>query len=169
MNYGSKYSFSCVEGFHLQGASEISCTKTAKWSQEPSCWEAVVCPQLPELINGYMNCSSEEPTVDTFCIFSCHEGYQLEDHSDKIVMCNYNGSWSGEVAVCQAHPDTSASLLEATEVTVGVAGAISASSLGLFLYILKRLRRKANNFDLNSTSDIEDPPQSYKNSVDSLI
>uniref|UniRef100_A0A672P698 Selectin E n=1 Tax=Sinocyclocheilus grahami TaxID=75366 RepID=A0A672P698_SINGR len=33
--YGSKCSFSCAEGFHLQGASEISCTKAAKWSQEP--------------------------------------------------------------------------------------------------------------------------------------
>ncbi|XP_073672636.1 E-selectin-like [Garra rufa] len=168
-NYGSKCSFSCVEGFRLQGASEISCTKTAKWSQEPPRCEAVVCPQLPEPINGYMNCSSEEPTFGTFCIFICDEGQLLEEDSDKIMMCNSNGSWSGEVAVCQAHPDTSASLLEATEVTVGVAGAISASSLGLVLWILKKLRKKASNFDLNSTLDIEDPPQSYKNSIDSLI
>lgn len=62
---------------------------------------AVVCPQLPEPINSYMNCSSEEPTVGTFCTFSCHEGHQLEDLSNRIVICNYNGSWSGEVAVCQ--------------------------------------------------------------------
>jgi len=34
-SYGSKCSFSCVEGFLLQGASEISCTKTAEWSHEP--------------------------------------------------------------------------------------------------------------------------------------
>ncbi|XP_042633856.1 P-selectin-like isoform X3 [Cyprinus carpio] len=168
-NYGSKCSFSCVEGFLLQGASEISCTKTAKWSQEPPLCEAMVCPQLPEPINGHMNCSSEEPTFGTVCIFSCHKGHQLDDHSNEIVMCNYNGSWSGEVAVCQAYPDPSASLFEVTEVTLGVAGAIGSSSLGLVLWILKRLRRKANNFDLNSTSDTEDPPQFYKNSVDSLI
>uniref|UniRef100_A0A8C1GNQ5 E-selectin n=1 Tax=Cyprinus carpio TaxID=7962 RepID=A0A8C1GNQ5_CYPCA len=168
-NYGSKCSFSCVEGFLLQGASEISCTKTAKWSQEPPLCEAMVCPQLPEPINGHMNCSSEEPTFGTVCIFSCHKGHQLDDHSNEIVMCNYNGSWSGEVAVCQAYPDPSASLFEVTEVTLGVAGAIGGSSLGLVLWILKRLRRKANNFDLNSTSDTEDPPQFYKNSVDSLI
>ncbi len=62
---------------------------------------AVLCPQLPEPINGHINCSSEEPTFGTFCIFSCHEGHQLEDPSNEIVMCNYNGSWSGEVAVCQ--------------------------------------------------------------------
>uniref|UniRef100_A0A671Q9J0 Selectin E n=1 Tax=Sinocyclocheilus anshuiensis TaxID=1608454 RepID=A0A671Q9J0_9TELE len=99
--YGSKCSFSCAEGFHLQGASEISCTKAAKWSQEPPRCEAVLCPQLSEPINGHMNCSSEEPTFGTFCIFSCYEGHQLEDHSNEIVMCNFNGSWSGEVAVCQ--------------------------------------------------------------------
>ncbi|XP_016148732.1 L-selectin-like isoform X3 [Sinocyclocheilus grahami] len=163
-NYGSKCSFSCVEGFRLQGASEISCTKTSKWSQEPPRCEAMVCPQLPEPINGHMNCSSEEPTFGTVCIFICHEGHQLEDPSNEIVMCNYNGSWSGELAVCQADP--SASLFE---VTLGVAGAISGSSLGLVLWILKRLRRKANKFDLISTSDTEDPPQIYKNSVDSLI
>lgn len=62
---------------------------------------AVLCPQLPEPINGHINCSSEEPTFGTFCIFSCHEGHQLEDHSNEIVICNYNGSWSREVAVCQ--------------------------------------------------------------------
>uniref|UniRef100_A0A8C1S7B9 E-selectin n=1 Tax=Cyprinus carpio TaxID=7962 RepID=A0A8C1S7B9_CYPCA len=161
--YGSKCSFSCAEGFYIQGASEISCTKAAKWSQEPPRCEAVLCPQLSDPVNGHMNCSSEEPTFGTFCIFSCYEGHQLEDHSNKIVMCNYNGSWSGEVAVCQAHPDPSTSLLEATEVTLGVSGAIGVSTLGLVLWILKRLRRKGD------TLDIEDPPQSYKNSVDSLI
>lgn len=165
-SYGSICSFSCVEGFLLQGASEISCTKMAKWSQEPPHCEAVVCPQLPEPINGHMNCSSEDPTFGTVCTFSCLDGHQLI--SDEIMTCNLNGSWSGEVALCQAHPDPSASLIKVTEVTLGVAGIISSSSLFLVYWILKRLRSKANKFDLNSTSDIEDPPQVYK-SVDSLI
>ncbi|KAK7150883.1 hypothetical protein R3I93_011977 [Phoxinus phoxinus] len=162
-SYGSKCSFSCVEGFLLQGGSEISCTKMAKWSQEPPHCE-VVCPQLPEPINGHMNCSSEDPTFGTVCTFSCLAGHQLI--SDEIMTCNLNGSWSGEVALCQVRPDPSASLFKATEVTL--VAAISSSSLFLVYWILKRLRSKANKFDLNSTSDIEDPPQVYK-SVDSLI
>ncbi|XDV41610.1 hypothetical protein PO909_010443 [Leuciscus waleckii] len=165
-SYGSKCSFDCVEGFLLQGALEISCTKMAKWSHEPPHCEAVVCPQLPEPINGHMNCSSEDPIFGTVCTFSCLDGHQLI--SDEIMTCNLNGSWSGEVALCQAHPDPSASLIKATEVTLGVAGIISSSSLFLVYWILKRLRSKADKFDLNSTSDIEDPPQVYK-SVDSLI
>ncbi|XP_051732013.1 P-selectin-like isoform X6 [Ctenopharyngodon idella] len=166
-SYGSKCSFSCEEGFLLQGASEISCTKMAKWSQEPPHCEAVVCPQLLEPNNGYMNCSSEEPTFGTVCTFSCLDGHQLI--RDEIMTCNLNGSWSGEVAVCQAHPDPSASLIKVTEVTLGVAGIISSSGLFLVYWIQKRLRSKAKKFELNSTSDIEDPPQVYKNSVDSLI
>lgn len=140
-SYGSTCSFSCEEGFLLQGASEISCTKMAKWSQEPPHCEgnnqtlvsftdlqvdltycilkfvikshwilsyktlsffnsvAVVCPQLLEPINGHMNCSSEEPSFGTVCTFSCLDGHQLI--SNEIMTCNLNGSWSGEVAVCQ--------------------------------------------------------------------
>ncbi|XP_050948113.1 E-selectin-like isoform X2 [Labeo rohita] len=167
-SYGSQCEYSCKEGYELKGSRTTTCTSTTEWSSKPPTCE-LVCPQLPEPINSYMNCSSEEPTVGTFCTFSCHEGHQLEDLSNRIVICNYNGSWSGEVAVCQAHPDTSTSLLEATEVTIGVSSAMSASSLGLVLWLLKRMRRKADNFDLNSTSDIEEPPQSYKNSAESLI
>ncbi|XP_077076849.1 E-selectin isoform X2 [Siphateles boraxobius] len=162
-SYGSKCSFSCVDGFLLQGASEITCTKMATWSQEPPHCEEVVCPQLPEPINGHMNCSSEDPTFGTVCTLSCLDGHRLI--SDEKMTCNLNGSWSGELALCQAHPDPSASLIKAT---LGVAGIISSSSLFLVYWILKRLRSKANKFDLNSTSYMEDPPQVYK-SVESLI
>ncbi|XP_039548389.1 P-selectin-like isoform X2 [Pimephales promelas] len=165
-SYGSKCSFSCVEGFLLQGASEISCTKTAEWSHEPPHCEAVVCPRLSEPINGHMNCSSEEPTFGTVCTFGCLDGHQLI--RNEIMTCNLNGSWSGEVPLCQADPHPSASLIKATEVTLGVAGIIGSSSMFLVYWILKRLGSKSNKFDLNSTSDIEDPPQIYK-SVDSLI
>ncbi|XP_067240170.1 E-selectin-like [Chanodichthys erythropterus] len=112
-----------------------------------------------------MNCSSEEHTFGTICTFSCLDGHQLISNE---MMCNLNGSWSGEVAVCQALPDPSASLIKATEVTLGVAGIVGSSSLFLVYWILKKLRSKANKFELNSTSDIEDPPQAYK-SVESLI
>lgn len=96
-------------------------------------------------------------------------------------MCNLNGSWSGEVAVCQgkqltlivveyryvisvmknstafvlsvfsALPDPSASLIKATEVTLGVAGVISSSSLFLVYWILKRLKSKGESFFLIAT------------------
>ncbi len=47
--------------------------------------------------------------------------------------------------VFSVDPDLSASLFKATEVTLGVSGAISVSGLGLALWILKRLRRKGES------------------------
>ncbi|XP_073667502.1 E-selectin isoform X3 [Paramisgurnus dabryanus] len=164
--YGSKCSFSCEEGYLLQGASEISCTKTAEWSHEPPRCEAVDCPHLYEPVNGDMNCTLEEPIFGTVCIFNCHDGYQL--YNNEIVMCNHNGNWSGEVAVCLAQPGPSASSFKVTEVTAGVSAIVGSSSLLSVLWILKKLRRNANKFDMSS-SDTEDPPQVYKNSRDSLI
>lgn len=64
---------------------------------------AVECLQLHEPVNGHMNCTSLEPTFGTICIFSCHDGFQIQ--SNEMVMCNDNGSWSGEVTLCQGkHP-----------------------------------------------------------------
>nr|XP_055042280.1 E-selectin isoform X4 [Misgurnus anguillicaudatus] len=164
--YGSKCSYSCEEGYRLQGASEIRCTKTAEWSHEPPRCEAVDCPPLYEPVNGDMNCTLEEPIFGTVCIFICHDGYQL--YNNEFVMCNHNGNWSGEVAVCLAQPGPSASSFKVTEVTVGVSAVVGSSCLLSVLWILKKLRRNTNKIDM-SNSDTEDPPQVYKNSRDSLI
>ncbi|XP_051581061.1 E-selectin-like isoform X4 [Myxocyprinus asiaticus] len=161
-SYGSKCIFSCAEGYRLQGGSEISCMKTSEWSQETPRCEAVVCPQIQEPVNGHMNCSSAEPTFGTVCTFSCLDNHQLQNN--ETVLCNHTGNWSGEVAVCQAHSEALV-----TEVTLGVAAAVGSSSLLLVLWMLKKLRRNANKFDLNSNSETEDHPQVYKNSIDSLI
>ncbi|XP_073788774.1 E-selectin isoform X2 [Danio rerio] len=166
-SYGSKCSFSCAEGFILQGASEISCTNTAEWSQKPPHCEAVVCPQLSDPANGYTNCSSDEPFFGTICNFICFDGHQLD--SNETVMCSHDGRWSGEVAVCQAQPGPSKSLFKATEVALGVAGTVGSSSLFLVYWILKKLKSNANKFKLNSTLDTVDPPQAYKSSIDSLL
>nr|AHA51060.1 E-selectin [Danio rerio] len=166
-SYGSKCSFSCAEGFILQGASEISCTNTAEWSQKPPRCEAVVCPQLSDPANGYTNCSSDEPFFGTVCNFICFDGHQLD--SNETVMCSHDGRWSGEVAVCQAQPGPSKSLFKATEVALGVAGTVGSSSLFLVYWILKKLKSNANKFKLNSTLDTVDPPQAYKSSIDSLL
>ncbi len=52
--------------------------------------------------------------------------------------------------IFSAHPDPSESLFKATEVTLGVSGAISVSGLGLALWILKRLKRKGESNSLLS-------------------
>ncbi|XP_017312137.1 E-selectin [Ictalurus punctatus] len=166
LSLGSICSFTCGEGFILEGASSTKCTETGEWSTSvPSC-TAVGCPYLQEPINGLINCSSEEAVFSTSCSFSCLSGYQLHGHN--IVMCNLNGNWTGEVPECQAHP-VSLSPTLVSGLTVGVGCTTAFSSIAFAFWILKRLRKlKANKFDL-SNSDIDVPHQVYKSSADSLI
>ncbi|XP_034169654.1 E-selectin isoform X3 [Pangasianodon hypophthalmus] len=166
LSVGSVCSFTCAEGFILEGASSTVCTETGEWSTAvPSC-TAVRCPYLQEPINGLINCSSEEAVFSTSCSFSCLNGYQLHGH--KMVMCSLNGNWTGEVPECQAHPVSFQPSL-VSGLTMGVGGTAAFSSLAFAFWILKRLRKlKAKKFDV-SNSDIDVPPQVYKNSTDSLI
>ncbi|XP_072552073.1 E-selectin [Salminus brasiliensis] len=163
-SYSSSCSFSCDDGFYLKGAPEMSCTESAQWSQEMPYCEAVTCPFLQEPENGLMTCSSEETVFGTTCSFSCFSGYHL--YGDDVVKCNLNGNWSGEVAECQAHSEPLLSPPVVTGLTV--AGAATAfSSFALAFWILRKLKQKAEKFDV-SNSDIDVPPQVYK-SIDSLI
>ncbi|XP_058235295.1 E-selectin isoform X2 [Hemibagrus wyckioides] len=164
LSKGSICSFTCSEGFNLEGASSIKCTETGEWSTNiPSCTE-VRCPHLQTPNNGLINCSSE-PLFNTSCSFSCLDGYQLHGH--QMVFCSLNGNWTEEVPKCQAHPASTLSWVSG--LTMGLGGTTAFSSLALVFWIIKRLRKlKAKKFDL-SNSDIEVPPQVYKSSTDSLI
>uniref|UniRef100_A0A8C1KE56 E-selectin n=1 Tax=Cyprinus carpio TaxID=7962 RepID=A0A8C1KE56_CYPCA len=169
-SYDSQCEYSCEEGYELKGSSMTRCTSTTEWSSKPPTCELIQCPALDIPINGELSCTSSFK-YGSKCSFSCAEGFYIQGASE--ISCTKAAKWSQEPPRCEAHPDPSTSLLEATEVTLGVSGAIGVSALGLVLWILKRLRRKGEsnsllNF-LNITLDIEDPPQSYKNSVDSLI
>ncbi|KAL6486013.1 hypothetical protein MHYP_G00054050 [Metynnis hypsauchen] len=146
--------FSCDAGFELQGAASTECTVTGEWSAAiPNC-TAVTCPYLQKPDNGLMNCSSEEATVGTSCSFSCLDGYSLL--GGEVVTCNFTGDWSGAAAACQALPEPRLSPPLVTGLTV--AGGVSLSSLTLALWIMKKLRQKAEKFDL-SKSDMDMPPQ----------
>ncbi|KAF4082459.1 hypothetical protein AMELA_G00151340 [Ameiurus melas] len=166
LSLGSICSFTCGEGFILEGESSTKCTETGEWSTSVPYCTAVGCPYLQEPINGLINCSSEEAVFSTSCSFSCLSGYQLHGHN--IVMCSLNGNWTGEVPECQAHPVTFSPTL-VSGLTMGVGGTAAFSSIAFAFWILKRLQKlKANNFDL-SNSDIDVPHEVYKSSADSLI
>ncbi|GAA6093773.1 uncharacterized protein LOC113647597 [Tachysurus ichikawai] len=165
LSKGSICSFTCSEGFIMEGALSTECTDTGEWSTNiPSCTE-VRCPDLQKPNNGLINCSSE-PLFNTTCSFSCLDDYQLQGH--EMVLCSLNGNWTGEVPECQAHPVSFISSL-ASGLTMGLGGTTAFSSFAFVLWILKRLRNlKAKKFDL-SDSDIDVSPQVYKSSTDSLI
>uniref|UniRef100_A0A3B4ASQ7 E-selectin n=1 Tax=Periophthalmus magnuspinnatus TaxID=409849 RepID=A0A3B4ASQ7_9GOBI len=166
LSFGSSCSFSCATGFTLVGHETITCTSSAEWNVQwdeavPTC-EAVVCPFLEAPQNGHINCSLIESLYNSQCAFTCDQDYTLDGFA--ILTCDHYGNWTGDMPTCK--PTLSQVTLIASGVAAG--GAVSLSGLSLAMWILRKLKNRASKFDLSS-SDIDVPPQHYKNSTDSLI
>ncbi|XP_035509970.1 E-selectin [Morone saxatilis] len=160
---GMVCNFSCEEGHELQGAHNMECANPGQWSSTPPTCTAVRCPLLEAPENGHINCSDRDPVYNSQCSFTCNQDYSLDGH--ELLTCDHHGNWTEEKPTCQAAPS------QITAIASGLAGggALSLSGLSVAVWILKRLKKKATKFELNSNSDIEAPPQVYKNSIDSLI
>ncbi|XP_062412644.1 E-selectin-like isoform X2 [Sardina pilchardus] len=166
-SYSTQCKFTCEDGFRLSGVSAVSCKASGQWTDQPPVCEAVRCPQIQTASDSVMNCTGgmdgQEHTYTASCTFVCRQGYLL--HGNQTMMCSRHGNWTGEVPECQAPPEP---LINPTTIMMATGGATTISALSLVFWLLKKMQRKGNKFDLNSTLDQDEPPQVYK-SVDSLI
>eukprot|EP00075_Anas_platyrhynchos_P030139 XP_027319392.1 E-selectin isoform X5 [Anas platyrhynchos] len=146
--WGTNCTFTCEEGFVLEGPDTLQCESSGNWTKEqPSC-KAVTCPALTPIANGSVNCSdpSANVTWGTNCTFTCEEGFVLKGQD--TLQCGSSGNWTKEQPSCKAseRPDVN-------YVYVGIA-AISASVLttaAFFLWLARRLRKKAKKFTPSSS------------------
>ncbi|KAJ0032401.1 hypothetical protein NQD34_002482 [Periophthalmus magnuspinnatus] len=159
---GATCSFNCEPGFELHGAENLQCSEDVQWDEAVPTCEAVVCPFLEAPQNGHINCSLKESLYNSQCAFTCDQDYTLDGLA--ILTCDHYGNWTGDMPTCK--PTLSQVTLIASGVAAG--GAVSLSGLSLAMWILRKLKNRASKFDLSS-SDIDVPPQHYKNSTDSLI
>ncbi|TMS20753.1 E-selectin [Larimichthys crocea] len=159
---GMVCSFTCDEGHELQGALSMECVNPGQWSSVPPTCTALRCPLQKAPENGQINCSNSEPVYNSQCYFTCNQGYSLDGH--ELLTCDTYGNWTGKNPTCQAPAPVTAI---ASAVTAG--GALSLSGVPLAIWLLKRMKQKANKFELSSNSDITAPQEFFKNSVDSLI
>ncbi|XP_072444221.1 sushi, von Willebrand factor type A, EGF and pentraxin domain-containing protein 1 isoform X6 [Chiloscyllium punctatum] len=94
---GGRVTFSCEEGYQLNGTETITCLKDGLWSHTlPHC-QARSCgiPGIPT--NG-----TTEGTEFTFgekVVYSCNKGYVLSGAAE--ISCLANGSWSHETPTCE--------------------------------------------------------------------
>ncbi|XP_055799804.1 E-selectin-like isoform X1 [Salvelinus fontinalis] len=164
-SYLSTCTFTCEEGYERLASSSatLQCGASGQWNDsQPQC-VAVSCPTLQQPQDGAISCG-EDLTYGSSCNFSCSEGYLLKGAI--TVTCTSPAEWSEEIPHCEAAPEPP---LNPTILGLAAGGAVSLSGLSLAAWLLKRIRQKANKFNLNSTSDIEEPLQTYRNSIDSLI
>ncbi|XP_033637046.1 sushi, von Willebrand factor type A, EGF and pentraxin domain-containing protein 1-like isoform X1 [Asterias rubens] len=100
--YGGMVRYQCHNGYYLIGSASLSCDSDGQWSgSTPSC-SRVECGPPPRIPNADLLPADENVTYfyQTNVTVHCHIGYSLLDGSD-IITCGSDGSWQGEVSVCQ--------------------------------------------------------------------
>jgi len=82
--------FSCDDGFELDGNSTMICQSDGTWSQflKPYC-RHVTCPEPTDLNNGFIECSGVE--YGDRCEFSCDVGYELD--GSRAAKCEQSGKF----------------------------------------------------------------------------
>ncbi|XP_068547255.1 E-selectin-like isoform X2 [Anas acuta] len=101
VTWGTNCTFTCEEGFVLEGPDTLQCGSSGNWTKEqPSC-EAVTCP-VPSIAHGSVTCSdpSVNVTWGTICTFTCEEGFVLE--GPDTLQCESSGNWTKEQPSCEA-------------------------------------------------------------------
>ncbi|KAL9968065.1 hypothetical protein ACROYT_G026392 [Oculina patagonica] len=97
MNYDTTCSFSCPQGYQLQGPSYKQCEANGQWTESAKSVSCIVvkCPALT--VGGLVktspnSCVTSQMTYNTTCSFLCPQGYQLQGPSYK--QCGANGNWT---------------------------------------------------------------------------
>uniref|UniRef100_A0A3P9BKR8 Selectin E n=1 Tax=Maylandia zebra TaxID=106582 RepID=A0A3P9BKR8_9CICH len=94
-SYKNTCSFSCDQGYHLVGASRVTCTSGRTWNQQiPHCEER----EAPLI----MQCSESETELrpNSTCSFSCEEGFELQGAN--TIKCSEDGQWNENIPTCKA-------------------------------------------------------------------
>ncbi|KAL5012580.1 hypothetical protein ScPMuIL_011131 [Solemya velum] len=101
---GTGVSFSCPNGYTLQGESRSVCQADGTWDstlQYISC-QAVKCPSITFILNGQVtqeNLDGIKDDFDSEIAFSCDDGYRLVGPEKR--RCLSNRLWSGTDVRCE--------------------------------------------------------------------
>ncbi|XP_045694688.1 E-selectin [Phyllostomus hastatus] len=101
--FQSSCSFTCHEGFQLQGPAQVECTARGQWTQQAPVCAALQCKALSGPESGYVDCipsASGSLQTGSICEFSCQEGFVLTGPTR--LHCGRTGEWDGEEPTCEA-------------------------------------------------------------------
>ncbi|KAG7313024.1 hypothetical protein JYU34_000105 [Plutella xylostella] len=94
---GHSVHFSCRKGFHLNGASVITCGSDGLWSAPiPTCVETF-CPVLRSL-GPHLSVVEYNSSFGGRAVFACSWGYRLIGPPG--LECEQDGTWSGDIPSC---------------------------------------------------------------------
>ncbi|NXF98243.1 C4BPA protein, partial [Eubucco bourcierii] len=106
LTFGSKVTFSCVEGFRLVGTPEITCVITDKgvgWNKDLPFCEKIPCEPPPEIANG-RHTEAAEYVYQTSVTYTCDDPFSLIGSATSV--CTFNkatldGVWSEPPPECK--------------------------------------------------------------------
>ncbi|KAG8436498.1 hypothetical protein GDO86_007555, partial [Hymenochirus boettgeri] len=146
--YNSVCSFSCREGFSLNGSRSLQCMSSGTWSSEiPKC-QVVQCKNIAAQPHGHINCTHlwGEFNFQTLCRFGCSEGFKLTG-SDKAE-CLSSGAWSSVPPNC--------TVVQCKSTTVQPPGYINCTSpLGEYSFQTSCRFGCSEGFELNGAHKTE--------------
>ncbi|KAL9989269.1 hypothetical protein ACROYT_G003802 [Oculina patagonica] len=90
--------FSCDDGFILDGSASRTCQANGTWSGNTRLCRAKDCGNLPPPKNGSV--IGNQTTYPNKLSFSCNEGFNLL--GPPVRRCEADGIWSGEQPTCKA-------------------------------------------------------------------
>ncbi|XP_066222116.1 E-selectin [Saccopteryx leptura] len=101
--FRSSCTFTCVEGFRLQGPAQVQCTARGQWTQRAPVCEALQCRALSSPKRGSVNClpgASGSFRPGSSCEFSCEQGFVLKGPTR--LQCGPTGEWDSREPTCEA-------------------------------------------------------------------
>jgi len=107
LRVGSNCTYSCHDGYHLDGPRRLQCLEGGKWNgKSPTCKIAACTPMRSTIPYGTVFCDHGS-SLNSLCTFSCNRGYMIL--GDKFLSCKNHGtglhrSWSSNVPRCVPMP-----------------------------------------------------------------
>ncbi|KAK2504626.1 hypothetical protein MC885_001242, partial [Smutsia gigantea] len=152
--FTSSCSFTCEEGFVLQGPTQTECTAQGQWTQQAPTCEAFQCKALSSPERGYMNCfpgASGSFHSGSSCEFSCEQGFVLK--GPQRLQCGSTGEWDSEKPMCEA--------VRCDTVRQPLGGAVRCSHppTGRFTYKSSCTFSCEEGFELHGSAQLECMPE----------
>ncbi|KAM4876293.1 sushi, von Willebrand factor type A, EGF and pentraxin domain-containing protein 1 [Thomomys bottae] len=95
LHYGQIVTYSCDEGFQLEGSKALTCLETGDWDvAAPSC-NAIYCNAPQPIENGFVE--GADYRYGAMIIYSCFPGFQVAGHA--MQTCEESG-WSSSIPTC---------------------------------------------------------------------
>lgn len=98
LTYLSIASYSCENGYSLQGPSLIECTASGSWDRAPPSCQLVSCGE-PPMVKDALTTGSNF-TFGNTVTYACKEGYTLA--GPDTIICQANGKWNSSNHQCLA-------------------------------------------------------------------